>query len=265
MNESLRERLTAALQAGTHWWDVGWRFNATLDDSEIDEAGPFVYAFEYRLLTSQERREAAGGPFGPTHRDGDWQFPPPLETIDPETLNAWDTYAESTDDPVALSRLHDLLWERRHGTRHLHARAAFDAYLSLTDGRWDPMYRAIAAIRALDLARQLNDADLIAKASATCVRLIERDIAGPERTPGISLHLLEPVVALPTNQQPAELPALLQIVSDRYGDDPWIEQSIDRFRASLAAPEQRDTIARKQAQRWRDEADRATGMGPSGV
>ena len=161
---------------------------------------------------------------------------------------------------MALSRLHDLLWERRHGIAHLHARAAIDAYLALTDGEWSGMYRALAAIRALELATAINDADRIAAATDTCIQLIERDIAEPERTPGVSLHLLDRLVALPKTRRPEVADRLLEAAAERYGDDPWIAQSVDQLRATLAGADGRQEIARQQVERWRAEADRATGV-----
>jgi hypothetical protein len=262
VSDSLRDRLAKALQECEYWQDAGRRFQSTVDDSEIDDARPFVFAFGYSLIESrsEERRQASGGPFGAASRMNGWQFPPPLDTIDEPTLESWSEYADTSDHPVALSRLHDLLWERRHGKAHLHASAAIDAYLELAEGPWRSMYRTFAALRALELAQAINDEDRTSKAIDTCIRLIERDLAEAERTPGIALRLLETLVALSKDRRPETTPALVEAAGERYGDDPWIAQSVDDLRAALVKPEDRQEIARQQVERWRAEADRAAGI-----
>jgi hypothetical protein len=262
VTKPLLERLADALREAEHWQDVEWRLRPTVADDEIEEARPFVFAFGYSLIEprSDERRQVAGAPFGAAMAWDGMQFPPPLVELDEDILSVWARYAETTDDPVALSRLHDLLWERRYGESHLHARQAIAAYLALAVGRWSPLYRAFAAVRALELARTINDRELVEAAAKRCVELTEADIADAERSPGVALRLLESLVGLPRDLRPDGLRDLVQETGKRYGDDPWISQSVTDLIAVLSDPEDQEAVWREQAAVWRAAADGASGI-----
>lgn len=262
MTNPMFDRLDVALQDAKDWHDVERRLREMTPAEEVLEARPLVWAFGYMLIEprSEEKRQVAGSPFGPMIAWENAQFPPRVEDIEPNTLDAWEQYAGVTTDPVALARFHDLLWVRRHGDAHLHARVAIDAYLALAVGSWVPIQRAFSAVRALELARELNDPDLISQSAATCRALADADLTTEEWSPGVALRLLESLVALPGELQPSGLRAAVESCGDRYGSDPWIAQSLTDLLAALTPADDREHLWRAQVQQWREFAQDASGL-----
>src|SRR5215210_6123772 len=124
-----------ALAGQPEWLEVRERLERLAPECEEETYRPFVFAFGYALIpqSGEDRRARAGGAFGPKNTVDGWQFPPPLAEIDDADVTAWQAAVEALDEPVALARLHDLLWERRAGPRpDLHARAAADAYVAIS-------------------------------------------------------------------------------------------------------------------------------------
>lgn len=256
--ESFEARLLGALSESEDWDDVGSRLRATVGEDEIDEARPFVFAFAYRLLEPRdvERRQVSGSAFGVNGQD----FPPPLGAIDEATLDVWANYAGRSDDPIVLSRFHDLLWERRHGEYHLHARLAGRAYLDLAIGSWTPLNRSFCAIRALELGRSINDSVLIGEVINVCIALAREDLNSDEWSPGVGLRLIERLVELPPEVRPDATVELVRQAGERYGRDPFIAESVAELRAAISPVDQRELVWRVQVQRWRDAADEAGGL-----
>ena len=137
MHPPFLQRLALAVREGADWDDIAGRLIRELDEDEAETARPFFYAFGYRLIDAdaEERRQIVGAPFGPMFDFGGERLPPPLAEVDPGIVSVWADYVTQTEHPAALSRLHDLLWERRHGERHKHARAAVTAYLPIARRR----------------------------------------------------------------------------------------------------------------------------------
>lgn len=92
-------------------------FGKGVDEEEIEDSRPVVYAFGYMLVASRrEQIRERTGVFGAQFEIGGSIFPAPIAEIPDEMLDAWDAYAAVTADfPLAASRLNDLLWVRRHG------------------------------------------------------------------------------------------------------------------------------------------------------
>lgn len=82
-----------------------------------------------------------------------------LAEIDPEWPVAWAAAAEAATHPTVVAHLSDLLWSVRHGTAHLHARRAVDAYLDAAELLQESHDRCRSLIRAHELARAINDVD----------------------------------------------------------------------------------------------------------
>jgi hypothetical protein len=259
-----RNRLESALDGATDWYDVERALKETVTDDEIEDARPLVYAFGYMLLEPrrEESRDRHGTVFAPRIEWGNGQaFPAPLDQVDDAIVQTWASWADEFDDPVALSRFHDLLWERRHGERpDRHARVAADAYLDLAESGWEPLDRAFCAVRALELARSVNDEALTAHAIQACVRIADEELSLDERRPGITLRAIEALADLPAGERPPGLAELLARARERYSPDPWIEQSISDIEASIAPSEDRSKLYLEQVRRWREEAAKATGI-----
>jgi hypothetical protein len=207
------------------WEDIRAALQAHDPDGEDVRLRTFVFAFSYRLHERfASSRERAGGPFGSMVAGEGWRFPPALADIEEADVAAWQEALAAIDNPAVQARLGDLLWERRaKPDPHLAAAAAADGLLALAvDERWGSMERAHFLSRALELATQLRDT---ARASATIERMFafaELDLAGTDGGPGLSLGALRPLVALPSEQRPDGLDAILQRVGAKYGADPYI-------------------------------------------
>jgi hypothetical protein len=252
------ERLREALAGADDWLTVDTALRRSASEWHKDPVRPFVFAFGYMLVHDEERR-AEEGPFAAAIVTQQGQFPPPLADIDQADVDAWRGAAEQLDDPIALSRLHDLLWERREGDRpDLHARAAVDAYVAISENpAWASIERVDCLTRALDLARSIADREREEHVVAAARRLIEDDLATEDVGPGVSLTLLGALARLDT--PPPGLEELVVRAEKRYGDDPYNADSLTDLRAQLA-PAQRERLRREQVGNWRTAAHARGGM-----
>jgi Domain of unknown function (DUF4209) len=260
---SMTERVESALMGSMSWDDVVTHLLRTVGENETEAARAFVYAFSYRLLDpdAEEERQAAGGPFGASIEGQGGQLPPPLADVGLEIVAAWDDYAAKTAHPVALSRLHDLLWECGHGERHSHARTAIAAYLDLANGDWDPITRVACATRGLELARAINDRASVAEGVGHCLELAEAAISADERVPGVALRALSPLIRLPRELRPKLLPELIRGARDRYDTDlPWIRQSFTALLATVVGPSEQEALWREEVEEWRERAETTSGV-----
>lgn len=261
---SLLDRLRAAIEAGDGWYAIESAFSATVDDDEIDAARPAVYAFGYMLVTERgEDTRARTGPFAPRI---EWQhsaFPQPLDDVPSEILDAWAELFQTLDQPPAQARLGDLLWVRRHGDRpDLRARAAATGYLTLaTAPKWEVTDRVDSVARAIELARELRDGDLLESAVDVCAEFARAELSDPpERRPGVPLRLLEQLASLPAEKRPADLAALLAAAFEQFGADPFLAESVMEMQVQIAAADDKAAIRRQQIERWRDAAQHGDGL-----
>lgn len=185
-----------------------------------------------------------------------WRFPPALEDVEERDVDAWIEAADEVNDPVAASRLHDLLWERRAGQRpDTHARAAAKAYLSLShESTWHAMERTRCVTRALELARAVNDRELVREVTERAISFVVEVLAAKERGPGAALVVARALVTLPDDERPPELMDLLASSRTRFGDDPFIADSIADLEAQLVEPAAQEELRRAQVSQWRGAA-----------
>lgn len=106
-----------------------------------------------------------------TRKDGTVQYSPDIAGTPPLVLVHWAERARSLKHPVLKARYADLVWDMAvsiGGTRRdpNMARLAIDSYLDSVgpDQREELHERFEAALRAFDLARQINDGERIARA-----------------------------------------------------------------------------------------------------
>jgi hypothetical protein len=256
--------LREALVGHPEWLDVRQRLERLAPEGKEASYRPFVFAFGYALIpkSGEERRARAGGAFGPKNAVDGWQFPPPLAEVDDADVTAWQAVAEALDEPVALARLHDLLWERRARPRpDLHARAAADAYVEISGLKnWHPMQRTACVTRALELAGLVNDPERVKGATKRAVELIEEVNASGDRAPGVALRILRAVVDLPPARRPAEIDEMLQDTDERFGADPHIHEALGDLRAVLTGSDGQERVRRDQVRRWREAAGEGDAM-----
>jgi len=223
---------------------------------------PFTFAFGYILQEGSSSNRSAE-PFAPSLAGEGWQFPPALADIEEDDVEAWrDAFNRLVDLPVARSRLGDLLWERKVQPRpDLAAKAACDALLDVAENpAWHVMNRVGCLSRALELTLETRDDVRRRKVVARLTALAEADLQSGGEGPGVPLRALLPLVGLPAHERPMRLDDLLQRVCDRYGEDPFIFDSIADLRSPLLTIEQHDQLRREQVRRWREHAAEAEMM-----
>ena len=233
------------------------------DEEDVQDARPIVWAFGYMLVAGrrEELRERVGV-FGAQWKMGGSVFPPPLAEIEEDMLDLWGLYADGTADlPLAASRLNDLLWVRRHGARPAdRARPAIDGYMALAEAA-RTMDLVDCLLRAIEIAAEINDEGRLEAAISRALDVSRAEIADQsEHRPGIPLSLLEAIVDLGPDHRPAALGDLFDTAAERYGQDPFIAQSIAELKVTLAEPEDREDLQRRQVLRWREEAKRGDAM-----
>ncbi len=224
---------------------------------------PFVVAYSFRL---RERYGASGerpdGPFVSMMSGPGWQFPPPLEEIAEEDVEAWTQALEEIEHPVARARLGDLLWERKAPPNPgRSAGLACDALSEVAANRgWRMMDRVHALARALELARGIRDSTRTQRIVGALIALIETDLGSEAGGVGISLGAARPIVELPAGERPAELDALLERVGESYAAVTVSVDAVADLRIRLADADASKALRVEQVQRWRDEAAREEGM-----
>jgi hypothetical protein len=256
--------LREALEGQPDWLEVRMRLQRLAPEGREGAYRPFVFAFGYFLVerSQADRRERAGGPFGAAHRADGWRFPPAVADVEEADVQAWVDAVEALEDPVSSARLHDLLWERRARPRpDLDARAAADAYLELVElGGWHVMERTRCLTRAIELAHAVNDVDRLRRAVERCVRFVGDVVASSDRGPGAAVVVLRALVDLPPKHRPAELQGLLAAVTERFGDDPHLFDSVAELGARTADPGGQEELRRAQVQRWREAAEQGDAI-----
>lgn len=156
-----------------------------------DDVHGIVQAFEYHL-----NREDNATVFAPmvTYEDGS-SYPVPLPDAPDATLEAWAAVAAKADEPPIRARLHDLLFQRRHGNGRKNAQEAAEAYLELAI-TWRPITAAMELLpRALDLARRVDLGDMADRVREQAISLIEAGLDSADPKPGVPLRLLRLLVA----------------------------------------------------------------------
>ncbi len=264
--EDYIHRLRSCLETAEDWHSVEGCFRKGIDmenQEDVDDARPIVQAFGYMLVAS--RREAIrerAGVFGAQIEMGGQVFPAPLKDIDKDTLALWADYAEAVKEfPLAVSRLNDLLWVRREDERPVdRARAAFDGYLALAEMA-SGMELVDSLQRAVEIAAEIGDEARMDTAVTKALEVSRSEIEdASERRPGIPMNLIESIVDLGSDHESAELHKLLDAAAERYGDEPYIAESISELKLKLSAPEEREELQRQQVVRWREEAKKGDAI-----
>ena len=264
LSQALFEWLTAALPGTGSHYDVSERLRESMPPDPSDEHRLLMAAFGYHLLdrSQVENREREQGPYGPMMEFSDRRFPPRLSDIEPSGLDVWAAAYEEVDDPRARSRLGDLLWLRKLRPRpDAFARGAAAAMGELSqDATWEDMERTDALTRAIELSREVRDADLRQRITKRTVEVIAEELDSSSERPGITLRLLESLMSLPGPERPPETAPLLDRAQAVYGSDPWQTDTIADLQAQLALGDDALQVRRDQVELWRAQAQKATGI-----
>lgn len=265
MSETLADRVQAAAIGADSWYQIGAQLQGATDAQDQDLMAPVVSAFHYdHVEPTETERRARWGVYAPMLELADGRvYPIPVDDVSDEWLTVWAALVDGVLDPAARSRLHDLLWERRWGSRpDEHARGAIHAFEEVAAGSWSDLNRAECLTRALELARVIRDEELRNRLVIEIVDAARASIRGAERHPGVALRLVQSLMRLPGSDQPEEVDTLLDESIAAYEPDPWILQTIADLQAIRARPDKERirAIYSRQVDRWRDAANGATGL-----
>jgi hypothetical protein len=264
-DEGLANRVGAAADSANNWYEIGAGIQRRAEPESRESVAPIVSAFQYDFVepTEAERRNRWGA-YAPMLELADGRvYPTPLDAAPDEWLMIWAALVDQVPHPAARSRLHDLLWERRWGSRpDQHARGAIDAFEELASGGWSSLDRAECLARALELARAIGDEARQNRLVNKTAEAARASIRGVERQPGVALRLIESLMRLPTSDQPRELDLLLDEAISAYEPDPWLLQTVADLQAIRARADKESdrSIYARQVRRWRDAASSATGL-----
>lgn len=238
---SLRDRLERGSPEGEH-----------LNE---DYALPFAYWY---VEDGTDDHFLKYGPFAPWVEAQQGTFPMPLRGIEDQVLKEWALVLGKTEDPVLVSRLADLLWVRRWGERpDLLAREAIDAYLTLSQGEWISLTRAVCLMRASTLCTEIGDREREELVTQQIIGNCREEFSSTVPQPGVSLGLIEALLKLPKSEIPSEVDDLLASALRVHGNDAFIANEILRLMSKRTGPGEQRQLRLEQVARWEEEADKS--------
>lgn len=223
-----------------------------------------VAGLEYHLTFDSDARDRHG-PFGPMMEFDGKAYPAPLSVIsdlDPGIFELWDRALSYANAPAVRARLADLLWEARYGERpDRHARQAVGGYVeAIDDDLQHPVDIGDGVRRAIEIASQLNDHDLRLSAVAAGVRLARRAMNMSDPMPGVALRLLELFASDRPDRRPVELPELLDLADDRFGQDPWHLESLASITSPIIDDDDKPGVWARAAEAFVALSDESSGL-----
>jgi hypothetical protein len=221
-------RSTAAREA--NWLNMRVALQRVARDDPERSYDAFICAFGFDLVdrSDSERRRDVGGAFAPPMVP--WRFESTLRDVSETDAEQWRQAAEALEEPLALTRLNDLLWERRTGPRpDMHARSACAAYVELAERAGERSFeRMLPLSRALEIAHAVKDRDLAGQVVERLVTFTENVLADPGAGPGGAFGALRALVDLAADR--AEIDRLLDSATTRFGDEPRLFDGIAEMR-----------------------------------
>ncbi|WP_158641431.1 DUF4209 domain-containing protein [Amycolatopsis eburnea] len=245
---------SAAAAASTGWHEVSTSLQPCRDAADIDA---IAVAFDYRMTEAGEADESV---FASAWTLGGKTYPAPLGTLPTSVADLWAAVADSSSTSPVRARLNDLLFSLGRQPRHIHAERACLAYLELSVGNWIPLYRALALVRALDIARQMKRDDLAQRTMAQMITDAREYVEDAEWHPGVPFRLLKRLVA--EKNPPEAVDDLLATARTRYADDPHIEADVAALqrRRAKGNKDELDRIDREIATIWIAAAETTWGL-----
>jgi hypothetical protein len=188
-------------------------------------------------------------------------YPPPLLDVKPNHVEMWRQLRENVTDSRLRARLDDLLWLRGLDDAYQRALSAVDEYLGIAVAD-SPGFRQVQALqRAADISVRIKDSDLLAKAIAQVIAAIADSLSAEQPKPGITFRLLEILLRLPVQTQPAEIDSLVVDADAVFGADPWHHQTVlEMQRQRASSPDARREAERAQVETWATAGREAEGV-----
>lgn len=261
-NRKIVTLLESIVIESSNYQSIGTKLREIIKESNDQSLSIFVFAFEYMYVEkSMADQRQRYGAFAPWIEMEGKVFPPPLKVISPEQVETWSEVLELCKNPLLVSRLSDLLWEKRFGDRPDNfARLAVNNYLQVVNIYLIDLEKAEYLIRALEIARSIKDSDLTRNCISEIITLCKNELRQTTKRPGITLRLLQPLLELPKDKIPNEIDDLLSQSFDKYIDDPWITQNNIELIFKRADEAKKRDLQAYVIQRWINEAEKNTGI-----
>jgi hypothetical protein len=118
-------------------WDVNEHMRALAPQAGLDPSGPLgrelFQAASYRLQLDHGGKAGCALRSSPDTEHYAW--PPRIGEVEPDVVALWRDVAGLVEQPAAIARFRDLLFERREGVRRQHGASAVQAYLATARSR----------------------------------------------------------------------------------------------------------------------------------
>ncbi|MFJ5861196.1 DUF4209 domain-containing protein [Pseudarthrobacter sp. NPDC092439] len=254
-----------AIQETSEIYEMSARVRGALPDELEDHVRAFVQALDYHRIRTDTVRETADDHYGPmvTTKEG-YAYPQPLSAVPAQSVAAWQDSAQLFgSNDVITARLNDLLWVVKAKPRpDRHARSAQAAYRRMWGhNSLSPVHRSDGLTRALELAVELGDSNLVEETVPELVSAVRETLGGEEWAPGVALPMIEALAALRPPARPAELDQLIAEALDRYREDPFIVEAVQLLRMQRAPhAAERKRIALETVHMWRQQAEVRGGL-----
>lgn len=257
--------ISEAIAESGEFYELSGRVKAALPEELPDAAKALIRALDYHPRRPTDRPASADDVYGSmvTTADG-YSYPEALSSVTQATVAAWsDAAMLFTSNDVLNARLHDLLWCVRARPRpDVHARSAHAAFRRLWgDDAIAFVHRSDGLIRALDLAVELRDQQLVDEVVVDIVNAVRQTLQAQEWAPGVAIPMIEALAGLREPVQPPELDALISDAEARYAEDPFIVEALLMLRMQRSQDvDERKRVALEAVEMWKHHAETRGGL-----
>lgn len=258
------EMLEKIAQGAKNWEEIATALRAQGLDDQNNPLWKFVFAFNYMYVAdSNSDYRGRYGPFAPIVEMVDGRvYPPPLSTLDDESVSLWSDVLKKSKNSLICSRLADLLWVRTWGERpDLYARQAIDSYLQLVVTEQIEFEHVNSLVRALELAKEINDVGRKKAVIVATIAAASQELNSTKDRPGITLTLIESLMGLSQEEIPDEVDNLLESAVTVYKDNTWILENVFELISRRVNPEKQKEIRILQIGKWLEEAEKESSKG----
>jgi hypothetical protein len=254
----------SAFAAATRSWDVNEHMRALALPAGLDTDGPLgrelFRAASYRLQLDHGGKAGCALRSSPDTEHHAW--PPRIGEVEPEVVALWRDVAGLVEQPAAIARFRDLLFERRDGVRREYAASAVRAYLAAARSRSRADLDVAAfLVRAWTLARSVGLWDLLADVQAELQNQAANAMACGGAAPGAVLPMIAALAAPAIRRQPpasvpdaAAVDLLLEKAFTTFKDGYLASQIAVMMRARTSDPAVIEQINRREVSAHRAEA-----------
>lgn len=211
------------------------------------------WAVEYHIDTvdDQGRRRVN---LVPKNNYGDNTEPPSVDLVPDEVVTVWTELLDHVRQPLALARLHHLLFQRGGRDRAMHAQRAIGAYTASATAPITPGLHAVQdLVITTRLARAIGDADAAVTSLNLMLDLAERTLADDEPLPGVVLRALEHVVG--ERDCPARVDDLLDLASKTWTYPSHIDRVLEVALTRCIDDDARKSVWRRRVKVYTDQAE----------